>query len=103
MTPAEALTARLGGRWYGGERYGACRCMVHDDRDPSLTIRDGTNGILIKCHAGCAGQAVIDELKRRNWWAVDPAPTAPTRSKRSAEDTRQFVRKVWRSCRPAEG
>jgi hypothetical protein len=38
VTPAENLTARLGGRWHG--TYGTSRCPVHDDRKPSLSIRE---------------------------------------------------------------
>src|SRR5438105_12317657 len=101
MTPAEMLTTRLGGRWYA-QRYGACRCPAHEDRNPSLTLRDGDRGILVKCHGGCDGQAVIDELKRRNVWAAEPAPAAPKR-KRSAEDSRRYILEMWGSCRPAAG
>ena len=100
MTLAQILTMHLGGRWHGG--YGTARCPVHDDKRPSLSIRDGDRGILVKCHTGCDGQAVIDELKRRNFWPVEPAPAASKR-KRSAEDTRRYVLETWRSCRPAAG
>ena len=39
MMDARSLTKALGGRWYG--RYGMACCPVHDDRTPSLSIRDG--------------------------------------------------------------
>jgi len=104
MTPAELLTARLGGRWYGGERYGACRCPVHDDRNPSLTLRDGDRGILVKCHSGCDSQAIVDELKRRGCWDTRrPAEPPQPKPKRSAGDTRRYLLEIWRSCCPAEG
>jgi hypothetical protein len=104
MSPAEALTASLGGRWYAGERYGACRCPVHDDRNPSLSIRDGDKGVLIKCHAGCDGQTVIDELKRRGWWGDPPARAEPRRTpQRSKEESRRYVLDMWRSCGPIAG
>jgi hypothetical protein len=38
MTAAE-LTRMLGGRWHG--RYGTARCVIHDDRNPSLSIFEG--------------------------------------------------------------
>lgn len=60
---AEVVTRALGGRWYG--RYGIACCPVHDDRRPSLSLADGEDGrLLIKCHAGCPFQAVIDTLTR---------------------------------------
>jgi len=36
MSRAAELTRALGGRWYG--RYGTARCVVHGDRNPSLSI-----------------------------------------------------------------
>jgi hypothetical protein len=103
MTPAEALTARLGGRWYAGERYGACRCPVHDDHDPSLSLRDGDKGVLVKCHGGCDGRVVIEELKRRGWWG-DPPRSEPWRKpQRSEEDRLRYIVEKWHSCKPIAG
>ena len=50
MTAAE-LTRVLGGRWHG--RYGTARCVIHDDRNPSLSIFEGDRGPTWKCFAGC--------------------------------------------------
>lgn len=36
-----------------GNGYKA-RCPAHDDRNPSLSIKDGHRGVLLKCWAGCA-------------------------------------------------
>lgn len=50
---AERLTHALGGRWHGS--YGTARCPAHDDRNPSLSIRNGEAGtLLLHCFAGCA-------------------------------------------------
>ena len=38
MMDARSLTKALGGRWYG--RYGMARCPAHDDRTPSLKVRN---------------------------------------------------------------
>jgi 5S rRNA maturation endonuclease (ribonuclease M5) len=44
-------------------------CPVHDDRNPSLSITDGTDGrLLVKCHAGCGQEAVVEKLKARGLW-----------------------------------
>lgn len=44
------------GSWQG-------HCPAHDDRDPSFSIAQGTDGtILIYCHAGCSTEAVLESL-----------------------------------------
>lgn len=44
------------------------RCPVHQDRSPSLAVREGADGrALIYCFAGCATEAVIAALGLR--WA----------------------------------
>ncbi len=39
----------------------AC-CPAHDDREPSLSITDGEKGVVVKCHAGCDQNSVLDAL-----------------------------------------
>jgi hypothetical protein len=63
---ARELTAALRGSWHG--RYGTARCPAHDDRTPSLTIRDGDDSILLCCHAGCDRAAIIAALKAQGLW-----------------------------------
>jgi putative DNA primase/helicase len=97
MTPAEALTGRIGGRWYGS--YGAARCPVHDDRDPSLSIRDGERRVLVKCHAGCDPRDIIAALQREGRWRNAREPRREKeRPKHSAEDTRRYLLSIWREC-----
>lgn len=41
------------------------RCVVHPDRTPSLSLRDGNAGrLLVHCHAGCQAVDVLAELRR---------------------------------------
>ena len=48
---AEAIAKALGGRKAGGGW--TARCPAHDDRTPSLSIRDADdNKVLVHCHAG---------------------------------------------------
>jgi hypothetical protein len=63
MMDARALTNALGGHWHGN--YGSCRCPCHEDKNPSLTIRDGDHTLLFKCHAGCDSRAIVDRLRDR--------------------------------------
>ncbi len=41
----------------GGESYQA-RCPAHDDRNSSLSVKQGERGIVVKCFAGCDATAV---------------------------------------------
>jgi len=39
------------------------RCPAHDDRNPSLSIREGEDGrCLVKCFAGCTAEAVVGAI-----------------------------------------
>jgi archaellum biogenesis ATPase FlaH len=45
----------------------SARCPAHDDRHPSLSFRefpgaDGTNYVVLNCHAGCPNEAIVDAL-----------------------------------------
>src|SRR4029077_14921045 len=61
---AEPLAKALGGRKAGGGWM--ARCPAHDDREPSLSIREAEDGkILVHCHAGCDQEQVIAALRSR--------------------------------------
>lgn len=57
-----ALIKHIGGRWHGDTAL--CHCPAHDDRTPSLSIRQGDRGILVTCHAGCDSRVVMRALAR---------------------------------------
>lgn len=56
----------------GGHRAGAtwmARCPAHDDRNPSLSISEGLDHmVLLYCHAGCDQRDVIAALSERGLW-----------------------------------
>lgn len=58
-TMAEALDGRRSGSTW------LARCPAHDDRNPSLAIRECQGRLLVHCHAGCTQRAVIEALRRR--------------------------------------
>ena len=45
------IVATLGGKW--DRNIATCRCPIHLDQTPSLTLRQGDRGILVRCFAGC--------------------------------------------------
>ena len=69
---AETIAKALGGRKAGAEWM--ARCPAHEDREPSLSIKDADGGkVLVRCHAGCDQQKVIPALKARG----SDVPDAP--------------------------
>jgi putative DNA primase/helicase len=71
VTAAE-IARNLHGRKSGGGWM--VRCPAHDDKDPSLSLRDEQGKVLAHCHAGCDQRAVIEALKGLGLW-----PDAPER------------------------
>jgi putative DNA primase/helicase len=79
---AAEIARTLGGRRCGGGWW-QCRCPAHDDRSPSLSLRDGDRALIVKCWAGCEPRDVLAELRRlrltgddcRNADATDKRPT----------------------------
>ncbi len=57
------LLALLDGvRTTGGDRW-LCKCPSHEDRSPSLSVRETSDGtILLKCFAGCSALEVVHAL-----------------------------------------
>ena len=56
------LVGTLGGTWSG--YVAMCKCPAHNDKSPSLSIRQGDRGILVTCFAGCTPEDVLRELGR---------------------------------------
>ena len=89
------------------------RCPAHDDREPSLSIRDGDNGVvLVHCHAGCDQTQVIATLRSRGLWeesgvrgSHNPRHAALPRARRIAT-TPSAARsrfELWGETAPAAG
>ena len=82
---AETIAKALGGRKAGGGW--TARCPAHDDRTPSLSIRDADDGkVLVRCHAGCDQERVIAALRARGLWAENgPRSLSRTARRTSVE------------------
>ena len=58
---AEELLQRLDSVKKTGRGYTA-RCPAHSDKTPSLSVREGERGLLVRCWAGCTLKEVTGAL-----------------------------------------
>ena len=60
------MTAEIIARALGGRKVGqgwTARCPAHDDRSPSLSIREADDGkILLHCWSGCDPEAILTAI-----------------------------------------
>ena len=61
------IVSALKGRWNPGS-WGVCRCPAHDDRSPSLSVRQTRDVVLVHCFAGCPQDRVIEALRSQGLW-----------------------------------
>ena len=60
-----------------GSGWVAC-CPAHDDKNPSLSISEGRQGVvLVKCWSGCSQTEVISALRDRGLWGSEPRGDLP--------------------------
>ncbi|MEZ5792377.1 MAG: toprim domain-containing protein [Nitratireductor sp.] len=107
---AETIAKALRGRKVG-QGWVAC-CPAHDDRKPSLSIRDVSGKVLVRCHAGCDQRDLIAILNELGLWdgkerstlgrlrhrKVSPPRPDPDHVERSA-----VALSIWKSTVPADG
>lgn len=60
-TAIQEILDRLGGGHPQGKGYVA-HCPVHQDRNPSLSLREENGKVLLKCQAGCATESILAAL-----------------------------------------
>ncbi|MBU3554844.1 helicase RepA family protein [Polynucleobacter sp. UB-Piko-W3] len=69
---AESIAKALGNARKSGTGW-SCRCPAHDDRNNSLSVSQGKKqNVVVCCHAGCAQDDVINELKIKGLWTTKP-------------------------------
>jgi hypothetical protein len=111
---AEAIAKALGGHKVGGTWM--ARCPAHDDRTPSLAIRDADDGkVLVYCHAGCDQTHVIAALRSHGLWErCDAGNTRATCRLRhavvhdgqsSCDDAKRTADalRIWQTAKPPAG
>src|SRR5690242_13285023 len=93
LSLARHITTSLKGRWYGS--YGAVRCPVHDDRSPSLIVRDDEAiGVRVHCYADCDPRDIRAKWRAKGLLANsgERLPTASGRSRHEAEERERRVK-----------
>jgi putative DNA primase/helicase len=108
---ADTIARALGGRRIGGTWL--ARCPAHDDRTPSLSIRNADNGkVLARCHAGCDQQRVLAALRRRGL-CLDGDPCSLSHKVHRTQIEHkpgqgnpwrsEVALAIWQSAKPAQG
>lgn len=93
-TPIELLMDRLSGVKQAGPDKWQARCPAHDDRSPSLAIKEGSDGtVLLKCWAGCSAKEIVEAigLKLSDLFPRTHTYSAPHAPRYSARDVVQTV------------
>ena len=89
MPKLEPFKKLRGFRQVGQGSFMAC-CPAHDDKTPSLSITEISDGVLCHCHAGCAYKDVISELGL----ADHRSSTKPNES---------YAQQIWHDSYPITG
>jgi hypothetical protein len=106
----ETIAKALGGRRGGGGWTAGC--PAHDDRNPSLSIRDVNGKVLVRCHAGCDQRDLIAVLQARGLWQTTGRALGIARNPRwrIAEEPNADALKrsavalaIWQASQVAEG
>lgn len=84
---AEAIAKALGGRRCGAGWI--AKCVAHNDRSPSLSLRDGDGRVLVHCFSGCEQARVVQALRERGLW---PQPERRPQRVMTAAERRALAR-----------
>ncbi len=108
---AQKITEALDGQWHGS--YGTAKCPAHDDREPSLSVRDGVDGEpVFNCFADCDWRDIKDVLRARGLLPERGArrcrhrrirpPTAPKPQVVDVDQQQriEFARRKWHEAVP---
>jgi putative DNA primase/helicase len=71
---AEQLAHALGGVRSG--RQWQCKCVTHEDSEPSMIVFDGRERVQVRCLAGCEQAELIAALKERGLWGGEQRPNS---------------------------
>lgn len=108
---AREIAAHLRGRKNGSHGF-LVKCPAHDDRSPSLSIKDSeqTGRLLVRCFGGCDSRAVIDAFRSLGYLGDLPTDIPlyvpeKDRADDAAKDAlrRKWALSIWQESTPAPG
>jgi hypothetical protein len=103
VTVQDVLARVERARRTGEGRWTAC-CPAHEDRTPSLSIREGDDGkVLIHCFGGCELVSVMSALGLRleQLFPARNEPGRPRRARKRDDVRQEFARLLARRRSPA--
>ena len=62
-----------GRKYRRGSTGYVAQCPAHDDHNPSLSVSNGTKGVVLKCQAGCETRDIVSALNL-DWVDLFPVP-----------------------------
>ena len=61
------------------------KCPAHEDRSPSLSVKEGQRGVMLHCHAGCSFAAIVEALGLKQSDTFYEPLSAPQRRQRATK------------------
>ena len=66
MIDIQQIAHSLGKATKGSDGWYSCICPAHNDKNPSLSIKESDNGkLIVKCYTGCSPKSIFQELENR--------------------------------------
>ena len=109
----QRIVKELGGFWKAGK--GMCRCPAHQDRSPSLSVREAQDRVLLHCFTGCSFDQVVGALRGLGLWperdehgyrvrrpVKQPSPP-PDELDADEISARRAAREIWDRAMPIGG
>lgn len=91
MSAVDVILDRLEKVRRSGQASWTARCPAHEDRSPSLAVRETDDGrVLLHCFGGCGVQSVLNALNLEMECLFPPKPTA-------AGEGKPRERRPWRA------
>lgn len=97
----EAIADACGGKIRSGKGF-ICRCPVHDDKEPSLSLSMDCDKLLAHCFAGCAFEDIAARL-RDIGFDGNVASNQKYYSDKETSDKTAYAQKIWSESTPAKG
>lgn len=109
----QRIVKELGGFWKAGK--GMCRCPAHQDRSPSLSVREAQDRVLLHCFTGCTFEQIVAALRGLGLWPErdehgyrirrSMTRSAPPPDELDADEisARRAAREIWSRAVPISG